>query len=102
LINIIKYAFNLDPNVVCANPLSYQIAGDHLTISFKRTNPPPPDIDYLYEVADDLVSGIWNSGPTYTSQAVTNNGDGTETVTVTDLAVIGASPTHFLRARIAQ
>jgi hypothetical protein len=101
LINIIKYAFNLDPNLVCANPISYQISGNHLTITFKRTSPPPPDIAYLYEVATDLTSGIWNSGPTYTSQAVTNNGDVTETVTVTDLGVIGASPTHFLRVRIA-
>jgi hypothetical protein len=101
LINIIKYAFNLDPNVVCSNPISYHIAGNHLTITFKRTHPAPPDITYLYEVTNDLSSSVWNSGGAYTTQSVLDNGDGTETVTVTDLAVIGASPTHFLRVRIA-
>lgn len=100
LINIIKYAFDLDPSVRCANPVSYEIVGNHLTISFKRTHPAPPDISYLFEVTDDLTSDLWNSGPAYTSQTVSDNGDGTETVTVTDLAVIGSSPTHFLRVRI--
>jgi hypothetical protein len=32
---------------------------------------------------------------------VTNNGDGTETVVVTDSTAIGSAPTHFLRILIA-
>jgi hypothetical protein len=100
LINIIEYAFNTDPNVANASPISYAVAGGHLTVIFKRTHPAPADITYLVEVTDDLTSGYWSSGPSYTSEAVTDNGDGTETVTVTDLSVIGSSPAHFLRVQI--
>ncbi len=53
------------------------------------------------QVAADLTSGIWNSGPAFTSQTVTDNGDGTETVVVTDNASIDSAPTHFLRVLIA-
>jgi hypothetical protein len=70
-------------------------------MSFSRTHPAPADINYLLEVSDDLASGIWNSGPSYTSESVTDKGDGTETVTVTDLADINTSPAHYLRVRIA-
>jgi hypothetical protein len=81
IINIIAYAFGLNPLV-------------------QNSNPPPTDISYLAEVCTDLASGVWNSGPGYTSQTVTDNGDGTETVTVTDLAPINSTPAHFLRIRI--
>jgi hypothetical protein len=74
---------------------------NHLTITFKRTHPAPADISYTPQVANDLISGVWNSGPTFTSQTVTNNGDGTETVVVTDNTVIGSTPAHFLRILIA-
>jgi hypothetical protein len=72
-----------------------------LTLTFKRTHPAPPDISYLSEVANDLASGIWNSGPAYTTQMVTNNLDGTETVVVTDLASGPSPAVHFLRVRIS-
>ena len=75
-------------------------SGNYLTVTFKRTHPAPTDISYAAEVCTDLVADIWNSGPGYTSQTVTNNGDGTETVTVTDLAPISSTPLHFLRIRI--
>ena len=54
----------------------------------------------MAEVCTDLTSDIWNSGSSYTSQTVTDNGNGTETVTVTDLAPINSTPMHFLRIRI--
>jgi hypothetical protein len=73
----------------------------HLTVTFKRTHPAPTDISYTPQVADDLTSGVWNSGPAFTSQTVINNGDGTETVVVTDSTAIGSAPTHFLRILIA-
>ena len=101
LINILEYAFNTDPNAVSANPVSFATMGDHLTVTFKRTHPAPTDISYTPQVANDLASGVWYSGPAYTSQTVTNNGDGTETVVVTDSAAIGSTPAHFLRILIA-
>ncbi|HEY5296376.1 MAG TPA: DUF5060 domain-containing protein [Verrucomicrobiae bacterium] len=102
IINILEYAFDTDPNVPSANPISFAIANGHLTVTFKRPHPTPADITYVPEVTDNLASGSWNSGPTFTSQTVTDNGDGTETVVVTDLAPINSTPAHFLRILITQ
>lgn len=101
IINILEYAFNTDPNVPSPNPISFAVVGIHLTVTFKRTHPAPTDISYTPQVANDLTSGVWNSGPTYTSQTVTDNGNGTETVVVTDNALIGSNSVHFLRILIA-
>ena len=101
IINILEYAFNTDPNVPNANPISFAVVGNHLTVTFKRTHPAPTDISYTPQVANDLTSGVWHSGPAYTSQTVTNNGDGTETVVVTDSTAIGSAPAHYLRILIA-
>jgi hypothetical protein len=101
LVNILEYAFNTDPNVPNASPISAAVVGNHLTITFKRTHPAPADLNYTPQVAADLTSGIWNSGPAFTSQTVTDNGDGTETVVVTDNASTDSAPTHFLRVLIA-
>jgi len=100
IINILEYAFGTDPNVPNADPISPALVGDHLVVTFKRPHPAPPDISYVPEVSGDLSSGIWNFGASYTSQTVTDNGNGTETVTVTDLAPVSSTPTHFLRIRI--
>jgi Domain of unknown function (DUF5060) len=101
LINILEYAFNTDPNFPNARPISAAMVGNHLTITFKRSHPAPADLSYTPQVAGDLTSGIWNSGPAFTSQTVTNNGNGTETVVVTDNASTDSAPTHFLRVLIA-
>lgn len=101
LINILEYAFNTDPNLPNASPISAAVVGNHLTITFKRTHPAPADLSYTPQVAAELTSGVWNSGPVFTSQTVTDNGDGTETVVVTDNASIDSAPTHFLRVLIA-
>jgi hypothetical protein len=101
LINILEYAFNTDPNLPNASPISAAVVGNHFTITFKRTHPAPADLSYTPQVAAELTSGVWNSGPVFTSQTVTDNGDGTETVVVTDNASIDSAPTHFLRVLIA-
>jgi hypothetical protein len=102
LMNIFEYAFNTNPNVSNAPPVSYSIAADHLRISLKRTHPAPADLTYLFEVTNDLNSGQWESGPAFTSQTITDNLDGTETVIVTDLAAISTSAAHYLRIRIGR
>jgi hypothetical protein len=101
LINILEYAFNANPNASSPSPISAAIAGDHLTISFQRKHPAPSDLTYIYEVTDDLTSGVWSSGPAFTTQNVTDNLNGTETVTVIDNTPISQTSAHYLRVRIS-
>ena len=101
LVNIVEYAFNLDPLTSSPYPINFALVNNHLTLTSKRTHPPPPDINYLFEVTSDLSSGTWNSGPAYTSQTVTDNLDGTETVVVTDLAAPPSPAAHYFRVRVA-
>jgi hypothetical protein len=97
LVNLVEYAFALDPNTPSQSPLTCAFTGGHLVVTYKRPRPVSADVQYLVEVTSDLRSGVWNSGPAYTSQAVTDNGDGTETVTVTALAGDPSTPVYFLR-----
>jgi hypothetical protein len=99
--NILAYAFGLNPLVHNSDPISVASAGNFLTLTFKRPHPAPTDISYTPQVSADVTSGVWNSGPSYTSQTVTNNGDGTETVTVTDLTAVGSAQAHFMRVLIS-
>ncbi len=101
LINIFEYAFNTSPTNANASPVITSWSSNHLTLTFNRTHPPPADITYLFEVSDDLLSDTWQSGPAYVGQNATDNGNGTETVVVTDLASPPSSPTHFIRLRLA-
>jgi Domain of unknown function (DUF5060) len=101
IVNILAYAFGLNPLVHNSDPISVAQTGNHLTVTFNRPHPAPTDISYLPQVAGDVTSGIWNSGPSYTSQTVTNNGNGTETVTVTDQTPIGSAQAHFMRILIS-
>lgn len=100
LINLFEYAFNTDPSISNSPPIYYAIVGGHLTVFLERTRSAPTGIPCLFEVADDLVSGIWQSGPAFTTQNVTDNLDGTETVSVVDNIPISASTSHYLRIRI--
>ena len=102
MLNIFEYAFNTNPKLLNPSPVAYSLASSHLTIIFQRAHPAPQDITYLFEVADGLLSGIWHSGPAFTTQSVTDNHDGTETVTVTDNAAVPSSAAHYLRLRISR
>jgi hypothetical protein len=95
--NIFAYAFGLDPLISNPNPISTTRAGDYFAVVFNRPHPPPADVSYVPEVTDNLASGLWSSGSNYTSQTVSDNGNGTETVTVTDLAPISLTADHFMR-----
>jgi hypothetical protein len=98
--NIFAYAFGLDPLTSNPNPLSTMQIGGYLALVFTRPHPAPTDLSYVPEVTTNLASGLWISGPGYTSQIVTNNGNGTETVTVTDLAPIHSAVSQFMQILI--
>jgi hypothetical protein len=101
-LNLFEYAFYTDPNASNPSPISYALADGHMTITFKRTHPAPPDITYLFEVADDLLAGPWQSGAAFTTWTATDNHDGTETVTVTDNAAVASLTAHYLRISISR
>ncbi len=99
--NILAYAFGLDPLTSNTNPISTTVAGDYIAVVFRRPHPAPSDLSYLPEVTSSLASGLWSSGSGYTSQSMTDNGNGTETVTVTDLAPINSAGSQFMQILIA-
>ena len=100
LINLFEYAFNTDPKTPNPSPITFDLAGGHLTINFLRTHPAPADITYLFEVAEDVAFGPWQSGPAFTTETVSDNHDGTETVTVSDNTPVPSLAAHYLRIRI--
>jgi hypothetical protein len=102
LVNLVEYALGLNPNSPDPNPLSFSLPGRHLTLVYTRPHPTPVDITYIAEVASTLGTGIWNSGPTYVTQTAVDNGNGTETVTVTDLADAAIAPAHYVRVRFSR
>ena len=81
-------------------PISAAQVGNYLQVTFQRPHPAPADLGYIPQVTSSLSPLGWNSGPGYTSQTVTDNGNGTETVTVTDLAPIQSTKTNFMRIAI--
>lgn len=99
LVNRVEYALGRLPNSPDAQPFRFSFAGGHLALTYLRPHPVPADIRYLAEVTDNLASGIWLFGATYTSSIVTDNLDGTETVTVSDLAAPPSPASHYLRLR---
>jgi len=100
--NIFEYAFNSNPTNGNASPLTFSVVSDHLRVVFPRTRPAPADITYLYEVATNLTSGVWNTGPAWATESVTDNLNGTETVTVTVTPSVSSNSAAFFRLRISQ
>jgi hypothetical protein len=100
--NIFEYAFNTNPTNSNPSPLAFTIVNDHFVLTFPRKHPAPTDITYLYEVSSDLTSGVWNSGPSYFTETVTDNLNGTETVAVTLNSPASGSQRRFVRLRISQ
>jgi hypothetical protein len=100
--NIFEYAFNTNPTNANASPMTFSLVGDHLQVKFPRTHPAPSDITYLYEVSTNLVSDAWNTGPAWATESVTDNLNGTETVTVTVTPAVSTTSPLFFRLRISQ
>ena len=51
ILNILAYAFGLNPLVHNSDPISVAQAGNFLTLTFKRPHPAPTDISYLPQVS---------------------------------------------------
>jgi hypothetical protein len=99
--NFVEYALGLDPNVQQTAPVVVVVAAGRLTLSYRRPHPAPTDVTYIAEVSPTLSTVDWKSGPSYTAETVAENGDGTETVTVTDLAPLSSAPAHYVRVRFS-
>ncbi|HXI85401.1 MAG TPA: pyrrolo-quinoline quinone [Verrucomicrobiae bacterium] len=102
--NLMEYALSLNPKVPDLNGLPnasvQNLAGtNHLTIAYKQVlyN---TDISYTVQVSSDLVT--WNSGPGFTAPIgpPVDNGNGTETWTVQDMAPSDSMPARFIRLKI--
>jgi len=100
--NIFEYAFNTNPTNANVSPLTFSIESDQLRLTFPRQRPAPGDVSYIYEVSSDVGSGIWNSGPAYTTESLADNLNGTETVTVTLNATVSTTSARYIRIRISQ
>ncbi len=99
--NIFEYAFHTNPTNANPSPLVFEIVDDHFTLRFPRAHPPPADLTYCVEVAEDPVNGPWGCGPAYTTETVADNGDGTETVTHALAVSVSGSSGRFVRLRVA-
>ncbi len=107
-VNLLEYAFNLNPKKADgANLLSPAVVHDlmdgrdYLTVTYTRRKP-PRDITYHLEASDPLMT--WNEGAAFTKETqVTDDGNGlTDTVTARALAPIAAGARQFLRLRVTQ
>lgn len=100
IINLLAYAFGLDPAVPDRSRLpSVAMPGARLEITYARW-PDAGDLSYVVEVSGDMVT--WQSGPGHTEEvSVAPLGDGSEKVVVRDLAPAGpVNPRRFIRVKI--
>ena len=92
--NLMEYALNLDPKVANLNGLPVPFnQGGYLTLSFTRTHPAPLDLLYIAEVSNDLNTWCSNC----VAWQVNDNGNGTETVTASDIVPINGTSQQFMR-----
>ncbi|MFT5411192.1 MAG: hypothetical protein ACI9NC_003926, partial [Verrucomicrobiales bacterium] len=97
LSNLLEYAFNLDPKIESsAGAPSAAVSGNKLTITFDRWKK-AIDLIYTVEVSDDL--DIWSQVTGVVGIPI-DNGDGTETVTITDTVMLGSDRTRFIRVKV--
>ena len=103
LSNLLAYSVGADFLAVPADALPFltlvEDGGEFYGALNYRMRVGVPDLTYLVEVSQDLLT--WESGPAFT-QAVggpQNNGDGTVTMTVRSLVHLRDGPRQFLRLR---
>ena len=99
LSNLLEYAFGLDPKRdSTADAPSASVIGNKLTITFDRWKK-SIDLGYDVEVSDDLDT--WTAVTTIVGTPI-DNGDGTETVTISDTQLLSGDRQRFIRVRVTQ
>ena len=102
----LEYALAMNPNVPDVQLLPRvgirtEADGRHLTLNYQR--PKNSGITYTAERSVTLQPGSWQSGASVLQELLpVDQGDGTETVTVEDLAPISASARAWLRLRVSK
>lgn len=92
--NLLEYAVGSSPVTADSGPVANNgNDGAHLTLSFTRI--PDATLTYVVEATNDLASGPWTT--IWTSTGASNVSG---SVTVTDTALMSASPSRFLRLRV--
>jgi hypothetical protein len=96
--NLLKYAFGLDPrkpNPPGSMPAA-SIGDGHLQVTVRRQKN-VPDLQFEMQLSDDLIT--WDTSTAVAGPA-TDNGDGTETITFQDPALLGANRQRFARVSV--
>ncbi len=104
---LLEYALGLHP-LPGFLPFSLPVAGTveregatHLTLAVTRPVG-AVDVVYHFEAAGDVTGGNWLEGDEHVRvETVTDNGNGTETVTAVDLTPLGAASSRFIRLRVS-
>ena len=108
LSNFLEYALNTSPLVRTPSPFAYSVNAFHRNqLVYTRPaagnlNQPSPAVTYQGEVSSSLA-GPWDT--TGVTETVINNGNGTETVTITDNAAnadTGTAGKRFIHLKVTQ
>lgn len=105
VINLLEEAFGMNPDVSDAHRLPGAVlvqdgGSSYPAVVFRRLKN-PAGLSYAVEVSTDLRT--WSSAAGSTAQvSATDNGDGTETVTVRSTVAVGSAPQLFLRVRVTR
>jgi hypothetical protein len=91
LSNLLEYAFNTNPLVANASPVTTSVVSSHLTITVAK-NPAATDATFTAEVSSDLVN--WSTA------GVTVLQNTTTTFQAQDNTVLGAGVRRFIRVSV--
>ena len=104
--NIIKYALGLNPNTIAVHLPLISFGTDTnglFSLTYRRPDPPPADLNYIVEVSDELlVVKNFSNAPCLSGPSVVFNTNGTATITVESETPPMSAPKQFLRLRVAQ
>jgi len=106
--NLLEYAFGTDPKTPNPSPVTVNVSGSNLQISFP-CNTTCTDITYTVQASSDLSawtdiaksSGGATAAPIGTLSTVSDSGTGLRTVTVIDSATLPAAGGRFLRIKVS-
>ena len=99
LANLVEYALNLDPKVFdnSSNVPFASVVGGKLALTFDRWKK-AVDITYDVQVTVDLIN--WTTVSNV--ESVVDNGNGTESVTISDDELLVNNERRFIRIRVTE